>query len=70
MDMSTTSSVGSGLGSGSDFGDYDNSDLDSSRRSISSNINSANNSSGRHDQDGSAWGRIKYWVGQVFTPSL
>jgi hypothetical protein len=66
MDISTTSSIGSGLGSGSDLGDpYD---LDSSSRSARSS--SVGDSRRLIESDNSTWGTVRYWLGQVFTPSL
>lgn len=68
--MSTTSTLtlGSGLGSGSDIGDYD---LDISRRSSASST--TDNGIDRQrllDSDGSWYGQARFWAGQVFSFSI
>jgi hypothetical protein len=71
LDMSTTSSIGSGIGSGSDFGDDNNMDTSStSRRSTSAASDNGIERRRLLDSDQSWSGQARYWLGQVFSRSV
>lgn len=69
MDMSSTSSIGSGIGSGSDMGDYD---LDLSRRSTRSTSEASSVDDPAHplNRDPSWSGQFRYWRDQLLSWSV